>query len=109
VEGECGCHSYLFHILTVDVFVWEQIAAKELNIFCHLDHNFMTCSIPTHRLFVHVRRLVAHGHKVPPPSVQKLLIVRLIWTLLSFLFFHFFVGRCGQADGDVCHQGLGGQ
>ncbi|XP_010791268.1 DNA mismatch repair protein Msh3-like, partial [Notothenia coriiceps] len=40
------------------------IAAKELNIFCHLDHNFMTCSIPTHRLFVHVRRLVSHGHKV---------------------------------------------
>lgn len=45
-------------------FVYEQIAAKELNIFCHLDHNFMTCSIPTHRLFVHVRRLVSHGHKV---------------------------------------------
>lgn len=42
-----------------------QIAAKELNIFCHPDHNFMTCSIPTHRLFVHVRRLVSHGHKVP--------------------------------------------
>ena len=44
--------------------VFEQIAARELNIFCHLDHNFMTCSIPTHRLFVHVRRLVSHGHKV---------------------------------------------
>uniref|UniRef100_A0A672MPZ6 DNA mismatch repair protein MSH3 n=1 Tax=Sinocyclocheilus grahami TaxID=75366 RepID=A0A672MPZ6_SINGR len=35
-----------------------EIAAKELNITCHLDHNFMTASIPTHRLFVHVRRLV---------------------------------------------------
>lgn len=44
---------------------YAQIAAKELNIFCHPDHNFMTCSIPTHRLFVHVRRLVSHGHKVP--------------------------------------------
>uniref|UniRef100_A0A8C8A1C2 MutS homolog 3 (E. coli) n=1 Tax=Oryzias sinensis TaxID=183150 RepID=A0A8C8A1C2_9TELE len=42
----------------------KQIAAKELNITCHLDHNFMTCSIPSHRLFVHVRRLVSHGHKV---------------------------------------------
>lgn len=41
-----------------------QIAAKELNIFCHPDHSFMTCSIPTHRLFVHVRRLVSQGHKV---------------------------------------------
>lgn len=41
-----------------------QIAAKELNIFCHLDHNFMTASIPTHRLFVHLRRLVSQGFKV---------------------------------------------
>uniref|UniRef100_M3YB85 MutS homolog 3 n=1 Tax=Mustela putorius furo TaxID=9669 RepID=M3YB85_MUSPF len=40
------------------------IAARELNIYCHLDHNFMTASIPTHRLFVHVRRLVAKGYKV---------------------------------------------
>ncbi|XP_017928384.1 DNA mismatch repair protein Msh3 isoform X5 [Manacus vitellinus] len=42
----------------------EEIAARELNIYCHLDHNFMTASIPSHRLFVHVRRLVAKGHKV---------------------------------------------
>ncbi|XP_077318590.1 DNA mismatch repair protein Msh3 [Lithobates pipiens] len=41
-----------------------EIAARELNIYCHLDHNFMTASIPTHRLFVHVRRLVAKGYKV---------------------------------------------
>ncbi|NXV74900.1 MSH3 protein, partial [Atlantisia rogersi] len=41
-----------------------QIAAKELNIYCHPDHNFMTASIPSHRLFVHVRRLVAKGYKV---------------------------------------------
>ena len=33
-----------------------QIAAKELNITCHWDHNFMTASIPTHRLHVHVKR-----------------------------------------------------
>ena len=41
-----------------------QIAAKVLKIFCHLDHNFMTASIPVHRLMVHVRRLVAAGYKV---------------------------------------------
>ncbi|XP_032809165.2 DNA mismatch repair protein Msh3 isoform X3 [Petromyzon marinus] len=41
-----------------------EIAAKELNITCHQDHNFMTASIPTHRLFIHVRRLVAKGYKV---------------------------------------------
>lgn len=41
-----------------------EVAAKVLNIFCHTDHNFMTASIPTHRLFVHLRRLVAAGYKV---------------------------------------------
>ncbi|KAA8592696.1 hypothetical protein FQN60_018151, partial [Etheostoma spectabile] len=54
---ECG---YKYRFFGEDA----EVAAKELNIFCHLDHNFMTCSIPTHRLFVHVRRLVSHGHKV---------------------------------------------
>ncbi|XP_054466759.1 DNA mismatch repair protein Msh3 isoform X3 [Anoplopoma fimbria] len=54
---ECG---YKYRFFGEDA----EIAAKELNIVSHLDHNFMTCSIPTHRLFVHVRRLVSHGHKV---------------------------------------------
>ncbi|XP_014671556.1 PREDICTED: DNA mismatch repair protein Msh3-like [Priapulus caudatus] len=54
---ECG---YKYRFFGTDA----EIAAKELNIFCHLDHNFMTASIPTHRLFVHLRRLVAAGHKV---------------------------------------------
>ncbi|XP_077456412.1 DNA mismatch repair protein Msh3 [Stigmatopora argus] len=54
---ECG---YKYRFFGEDA----EIAAKELNIVCYLDHNFMTCSIPTHRLFVHVRRLVARGHKV---------------------------------------------
>ncbi|XP_061585427.1 DNA mismatch repair protein Msh3 isoform X2 [Cololabis saira] len=54
---ECG---YKYRFFGEDA----EIAAKELNIYCHLDHNFMTCSIPTHRLFVHVRRLVSQGHKV---------------------------------------------
>uniref|UniRef100_A0A8C8JUD7 DNA mismatch repair protein MSH3 n=1 Tax=Oncorhynchus tshawytscha TaxID=74940 RepID=A0A8C8JUD7_ONCTS len=54
---ECG---YKYRFFGEDA----EKAAKQLNIFCHLDHNFMTCSIPTHRLFVHVRRLVSQGHKV---------------------------------------------
>ncbi|KAL1916809.1 uncharacterized protein VTP21DRAFT_5513 [Calcarisporiella thermophila] len=41
-----------------------QVASKELGIACFLDHNFYTASIPTHRLHVHVRRLVYAGHKV---------------------------------------------
>ncbi|ESP05453.1 hypothetical protein LOTGIDRAFT_208479 [Lottia gigantea] len=54
---ECG---YKYRFFREDA----EIAAKVLKIYCHLDHNFMTASIPTHRLFVHVRRLVAAGYKV---------------------------------------------
>ncbi|GAY41192.1 hypothetical protein CUMW_057550 [Citrus unshiu] len=41
-----------------------EMAAKVLGIYAHLDHNFMTASIPTFRLNVHVRRLVNAGFKV---------------------------------------------
>ncbi|KAK8376623.1 hypothetical protein O3P69_009914 [Scylla paramamosain] len=54
---ECG---YKYRFFGNDA----EIAAKELNIVAHLDHSFMTASIPTHRLYVHVRRLVAKGYKV---------------------------------------------
>ncbi|NXM67603.1 MSH3 protein, partial [Serilophus lunatus] len=54
---ECG---YKYRFFGEDA----EVAARELNISCHLDHNFLTASIPSHRLFVHVRRLVAQGHKV---------------------------------------------
>jgi hypothetical protein len=37
---------------------------QELGIACFLDHNFMTASFPVPRLSIHVRRLVAAGHKV---------------------------------------------
>ncbi|XP_068785201.1 DNA mismatch repair protein Msh3 isoform X4 [Struthio camelus] len=54
---ECG---YKYRFFGEDA----EIAARELNIYCHPDHNFMTASIPSHRLFVHVRRLVAKGYKL---------------------------------------------
>ncbi|XP_043564150.1 DNA mismatch repair protein Msh3 isoform X2 [Chiloscyllium plagiosum] len=54
---ECG---YKYRFFGEDA----ETAARELNIYCHPDHNFMTASIPVHRLFVHVRRLVAKGYKV---------------------------------------------
>ncbi|KAK4283171.1 hypothetical protein QN277_000153 [Acacia crassicarpa] len=41
-----------------------EVAARELGIYAHMDHNFMTASIPTFRLHVHVRRLVSAGYKV---------------------------------------------
>lgn len=39
-------------------------AARVLGIFAHYDHKFLTASIPTFRLHVHVRRLVEAGYKV---------------------------------------------
>ncbi|KAG0022480.1 Mismatch repair protein msh3 [Podila clonocystis] len=41
-----------------------EIASKELSIAHFMDHNFYSASIPTHRLNVHVRRLVYAGYKV---------------------------------------------
>ncbi|XP_043716075.1 DNA mismatch repair protein MSH3 isoform X2 [Telopea speciosissima] len=41
-----------------------EIAARVLGIYAHVDHNFLTASIPTFRLNVHVRRLVSVGYKV---------------------------------------------
>jgi DNA mismatch repair protein MSH3 len=41
-----------------------ETAARVLGIFAHYDHNFLTASIPTFRLHVHVRRLVESGYKV---------------------------------------------
>ncbi|KAJ8554450.1 hypothetical protein K7X08_025128 [Anisodus acutangulus] len=39
-------------------------AAKVLGIYAHMDHNFLTASVPTFRLNVHVRRFVNAGYKV---------------------------------------------
>ncbi|XP_030536580.1 DNA mismatch repair protein MSH3 [Rhodamnia argentea] len=41
-----------------------EVAARVLGIYAHMDHSFMTASIPTFRLNVHVRRLVNAGYKV---------------------------------------------
>ncbi|XP_074282141.1 DNA mismatch repair protein MSH3 isoform X1 [Silene latifolia] len=41
-----------------------EVAARVLSIYAHVDHNFLTASIPTFRLNVHVRRLVSQGYKV---------------------------------------------
>lgn len=40
------------------------IAAKVLSIYAHKDHSFMVASIPTHRVAVHLRRLIMAGYKV---------------------------------------------
>jgi hypothetical protein len=55
-------------------------AAKVLNIYCHPDHNFMVASIPTFRILVHLRRLVAAGFKVP-----KIILLRSGYFVLTVL------------------------
>ncbi|XP_053405229.1 DNA mismatch repair protein Msh3-like isoform X2 [Mercenaria mercenaria] len=54
---ECG---YKYRFFGKDA----EIAAKVLKIYAHHDHNFLTASIPVHRLFVHVSRIVSAGYKV---------------------------------------------
>ncbi|KAJ3015114.1 Mismatch repair protein msh3 [Thoreauomyces humboldtii] len=41
-----------------------KVAAKELNIVAYKDHAMYTAGIPTHRLHVHVQKLVQLGYKV---------------------------------------------
>ncbi|KAI2664411.1 DNA mismatch repair protein Msh3 [Labeo rohita] len=76
---ECG---YKYRFFGEDA----EIAAKELNITCHLDHNFMTASIPTHRLFVHVRRLVSQGYKVGVVKQTETTAIKASGTNKSSLF-----------------------
>ncbi|XP_066129780.1 DNA mismatch repair protein Msh3 isoform X2 [Saccopteryx bilineata] len=76
---ECG---YKYRFFGEDA----EIAAQELNIYCHLDHNFMTASIPTHRLFVHLRRLVAKGYKVGVVKQTETAALKAIGENKSSLF-----------------------
>uniref|UniRef100_A0A8C5LJB4 DNA mismatch repair protein MSH3 n=1 Tax=Leptobrachium leishanense TaxID=445787 RepID=A0A8C5LJB4_9ANUR len=76
---ECG---YKYRFFGEDA----EIAAQELNIYCHLDHNFMTASVPTHRLFVHVRRLVAKGYKVGVVKQMETAALKAVGENKSSLF-----------------------
>ncbi|KAL3205283.1 hypothetical protein MRX96_011181 [Rhipicephalus microplus] len=49
---ECG---YRFRFFGEDA----ELASRELSIMCNRDHNFMTASVPVHRLGFHVERLVS--------------------------------------------------
>lgn len=41
-----------------------KVASKELGIACFPLRNFYSASIPVHRLHIHVKKLIARGHKV---------------------------------------------
>lgn len=67
-----------------------EIAASTCNIFCYPDRNFMTASVPVPRLHVHVRRLVAAGHKVSDPikivTARQFSTFPLQVSMQTFLF-----------------------
>ena len=54
---ECG---YKYRFFGEDA----EIASKELKIGCFLVHNFVTASIPVHRLHVHLRRYYVHSNNM---------------------------------------------
>ncbi|KAM9997894.1 hypothetical protein ACTFIY_007556 [Dictyostelium cf. discoideum] len=54
---ECG---YKYKFFGEDA----EVANKVLNIYSYVAKNFLNCSIPTQRLFFHLRRLVMAGYKV---------------------------------------------
>jgi hypothetical protein len=73
---QCG---YKFRLFGEDA----ELAAKNLNIYAFPDHNFMTASIPIHRLHIYVRRLVKKGHKV---AVARQVLFRcIVFTLCCVL------------------------
>ncbi|XP_041090736.1 DNA mismatch repair protein Msh3-like [Polyodon spathula] len=76
---ECG---YKYRFFGEDA----EIASRELNIYCHLDHSFMTASIPTHKLSVHVRHLVSKGHKVGVVKQTETTALKAIGGNKSSLF-----------------------
>lgn len=41
-----------------------ELSMQVLSIYAHKDHSFMVASVPTYRVQVHLRRLIAAGHKV---------------------------------------------
>ena len=64
-EENPGCilfveNGYKYSLYGRDAF----IVAKLLDIYASMRKNFLTCSIPTHRLHVHAKRVVESGYKV---------------------------------------------
>lgn len=53
-----------------------ETAAKVLGIISHVDHNFLTASIPTFRLNFHLRRLVNAGLKVGVVKQQETAVIK---------------------------------
>ncbi|XP_064484560.1 DNA mismatch repair protein Msh3-like isoform X2 [Ornithodoros turicata] len=76
---ECG---YRFRFFGEDA----EIASKELRIMCNLSHNFMTASIPSHRVHIHLERLVQKGYKVGVVRQTESAALKLIGDSKSSVF-----------------------
>jgi len=62
------------------------VGSKALNIMCYRDRNFLTCSVPTHRVQLYVRRLVQAGHKVGVVAQQETAALKHLGTNRSAPF-----------------------
>jgi DNA mismatch repair protein MSH3 len=82
---ECG---YKYRLFGNDAV----IAAKLLNLFCHMEHNFETASFPVHRLGVHLNRLVASGYKVGVVKQTETAALKAVGSNKSNLFDRKLVG-----------------
>lgn len=76
---ECG---YRFRFFGEDA----ELASRELSIMCNRDHNFMTASVPVHRLGFHVERLVSRGHKVGIVRQTESAALKSVGTSKSTVF-----------------------
>ncbi|CAN7939917.1 unnamed protein product [Ixodes hexagonus] len=76
---ECG---YRFRFFGEDA----ELASRELRIMCSQDHNFLTASVPAHRVGVHLERLVSLGHKVGIVRQTESAALKLVGTSKSTVF-----------------------
>ncbi|KAL0659763.1 hypothetical protein Bca4012_080348 [Brassica carinata] len=95
-----------------------EIAARVLGIYAHMDHSFMTASVPTFRLNVHVRRLVNAGYKIGVVKQTETAAIKSHGANRSGPFFRGLSGLYTKATleaaedisgGCVGEEGFGGQ
>lgn len=102
---ECG---YKYRMFDQDA----STASKVLRLAAFFDHNFLTCSFPTHRLAHHVRRLVAAGFKVGVISQSETAALKKASSKSSKLFERkltaVYTKGTITADGKLVGSGNGG-
>ncbi|KAG2263193.1 hypothetical protein Bca52824_070272 [Brassica carinata] len=85
-----------------------QIAARVLGIYAHMDHSFMTASVPTFRLNVHVRRLVNAGYKIGVVKQTETAAIKSHGANRSGPFFRGLTGLYTKATLEAAEDISGG-